>query len=173
MSAIHEVGRLAAALSSLGLQPTLVGGMALVILGSRRVTRDFDFLITRPERQLDSLLEWLYLNGYALASRLDAHGDITTTIDNQSVASARLRIDAPVSASFLNRDTRLRIDLLFDFPVEAGEIAARATKRTIDSVPIRIASEEDLLMLKRLAYADRASASDAQDIAFLEARVLD
>jgi hypothetical protein len=170
-SAIHDVGRLTAALTRLGLQPTLVGGMALVILGSRRVTRGFDFLIAQPQQQLDSLLEWLYLDGYQLASRLDANGDITMTIDNPRVAVARLRIDTPANASFINRTTRLRVDLLFDFPIQAAEISARATKRTIDSVPLRIACEEDLLMLKRLAHADRASASDAQDIAFLESRL--
>jgi len=170
-TAIHEAGRLAAALNGLGLQPTLVGGMALVILGSRRITRDFDFLITQPAQQLDSLLEWLYLNGYELASRLNANGDVVAAIDNQRVAAARLRIDAPRSASFVNRETLLRMDLLFDFPVHAAEIASRAAKRTIDSAAMRIASEEDLLMLKRLAYADRTSANDAQDIAFLESRL--
>jgi hypothetical protein len=34
----------------------------------------------------------------------------------------------------------------------------------------RFASENDLLRLKQIAHADRAAASDAQDIAFLEAR---
>lgn len=168
---LHEIGRLSAALSGLGLQPTLVGGMALVILGSRRVTRDFDFLISQPQQQLAELLEWLYLNGYQLASRLDTHGDITATIDNPRVAAARFRIDTPLSASFINGDTRVRVDLLFDFPVGAAEIAARATRRTIDSVALRIACDEDLLMLKRLAHAGRASAGDAEDIAFLESRL--
>jgi hypothetical protein len=169
-TAIHEAGRLAAAMNGIGLQPTLVGGMALVILGSRRITRDFDFLITQPGERLETLLDWLYLNEYQLAARLNTNGDITATIDNQRVAAARLRIDTPTNASFVNRATRLRIDLLFDFPVQASGIAARAEKRTIDSVALRIASVEDLLMLKRLAHADRASASDAQDIAFLESR---
>ena len=168
---LEQVGEVVAALTALGLQPTMVGGMALVVLGSQRVTRDFDFVVAQPGERLGGLVEALYGRGFELASRLDDHGDISATIDNPRVAAARLRIDTPVNASFLDPATRLRIDLLFDFPVAAAVIAERAARRTIRSVVLHIASDEDLLHLKRIALADRASASDAQDIAFLEARL--
>jgi hypothetical protein len=113
---LDEVGRVAEALTALGLEPVLVGGMALVTLGSRRVTRDFDFIVARPGDALVPLLRVFYNRGFELASRLDASGDIVATIDNPRVAATRLRIDAPVSAFFINPHTRLRIDLLFDFP---------------------------------------------------------
>ena len=45
---LETVGDLAARLQTLDLTPILVGGMALVVLGSRRVTRDFDFLMPAP-----------------------------------------------------------------------------------------------------------------------------
>jgi hypothetical protein len=35
---------------------------------------------------------------------------------------------------------------------------------------VRVASEADLLQLKKIAHAKRATPGDAQDIAFLEAR---
>jgi hypothetical protein len=168
---LEQVGDVVAALTALGLQPTLVGGMALVVLGSQRVTRDFDFVVAQPAERLGELVDLLYGHGFELASRLDDHGDISATIDNPRVAAARLRLDAPVNASFLDPATRLRIDLLFDFPLPAAVIAARAARRTISSVVLHIASDDDLLHLKRLALADRASASDAQDVAFLEARL--
>ena len=48
---LEDVGAVSKALSRLGLTPVLVGGMALVILGSRRVTRDFDLKrIAKAER---------------------------------------------------------------------------------------------------------------------------
>jgi hypothetical protein len=50
-------------------------------------------------------------------------------------------------------------------------LAERAVRRTIRSVVLDIASDDDLLHLKRMALADRGSASDAQDVAFLEARL--
>jgi hypothetical protein len=168
---LEQVGEVVTALTALGLQPTLVGGMALVVLGSQRVTRDFDFVVAHPGQRLREFADLLYGRGFELVSRLDEHGDVSATIDNPRVAATRLRLDTPVNASFFDPVTRLRIDLLFDFPITASLLAERAVRRTIRSVVLHIAAEADLLQLKRIALADRASASDAQDVAFLEARI--
>lgn len=167
---LESVGSVVEALTALGLEPVLVGGMALVVLGSRRVTRDFDLVVAHPGEALGRLLAILYDRGLELASRVDADGEVTATIDNRRVAAARLRIDSPASAHFLNRATGLRIDLLFDFPLPAATLARRAARVKVRSRVWRVASEADLLRLKRMAHADRASPGDAQDIAFLEAR---
>src|SRR5262249_14884611 len=111
-----------------------------------------------------------YDRGFQLASRLDEYDDIIATIDTPTVAAARLRIDAPSTAYFLHPASRLRIDLLFDFPIAAAELMKAATRMKVRSQVLRVASEKDLLRLKRLARAGRSSAGDAQDIAFLEAR---
>lgn len=47
-SHLEIVGRVVKSLTDAGFEPILVGGMALVILGSQRVTRDFDFVIALP-----------------------------------------------------------------------------------------------------------------------------
>jgi hypothetical protein len=160
----------AAALTEFGLEPVLVGGMALVVLGSRRVTQDFDFVVARPGDTLVRLLDTFYDRGFELASQVDAAGDVTATIDNRRVAAARLRLDAPASAYFLNPETGLRIDLLFDFPLPAATLARRATTLKARSTVLRVASEADLLRLKKIARAHRTAPGDAEDIAFLEAR---
>jgi hypothetical protein len=103
-------------------------------------------------------------------SRVNDVGDVVATIENRPVAVSRLRIDAPVSAYFFNPATRLRVDLLFDFPIPAAELMKTATTMKVRSRVLRVASEENLLRLKRIARAARSSAGDAQDIAFLEAR---
>jgi hypothetical protein len=167
---LETVGSVVEALAELGLEPVLVGGMALVVLGSRRVTRDFDLVIARPGEALGPLLDAFYDRGFELASRVDAEGDVTATIDNRRVAAARLRLDAPASAYFLNPETGLRVDLLFDFPLPAAALARRATTVKVRSRAWRVASEADLLRLKRMARASRSSPGDAEDIAFLEAR---
>jgi hypothetical protein len=169
-SHLDEVGRVVEALRGLGLQPILVGGMALVMIGSRRVTRDFDFVIGRPGDRLQSLVDAFYERGLELASRLDDAGDVTATIDNRRVAAVRLRLDAPRSAYFFNPATGLRIDLLFDFPVSAATLAKGARRTKVRSRIFRVASEPDLLRLKKIAYERRSSPVDASDIAFLEAR---
>lgn len=165
-----DVGTITKALTDVGLDPILVGGMALVLLGSRRVTTDFDFVVAQPGQRLQSVVDVFYDRGFELASRLNHAGDVTATVDNRKVAAIRLRLDAPASAYFVKPDTGLRIDLLFDFPVPVATLTERATRLKIRSHVFRVASEADLLHLKRIAHAARSAPGDAQDIAFLEAR---
>jgi hypothetical protein len=119
---LDAVGSVVEALAELGLEPILVGGMALVVLGSRRVTRDFDFLIARPGEALGPMVDVFYDRGFELASRVSAEGDVTATIDNRRVAAARLRLDVPASAYFLDPRTGLRVD-----PQKHAIVAAAAT----------------------------------------------
>ena len=163
------VGEIEGRLRDLGLEPVLVGGMALVILGSRRVTRDFDFVVAHPATRLVALIDVFYDRGLELGARVDDDGEIIATIGNRKVAAARVRIDAPESAYFLNWTTELRIDLLFDFPIQASTLAARASRTKIRGQSLAIASAADLLTLKEIAKARRSVAGDVQDIAFLTA----
>jgi hypothetical protein len=167
---LRTVGEIVDGLRSLGLEPVLVGGMALVVLGSRRVTRDFDFVIARPGDRLADAVDLFYDRGLELVSGFDEAGDVTSTITNRRVAVARLGIDQPASAYFLDPETGLRVDLLFDFPIPASKLAERATRTRIRSHLFDVASEDDLLRLKQIARAERSAPGDVVDIAFLEAR---
>lgn len=167
---LHVVAKITRELRGFGFEPVLVGGMALVILGSRRVTRDFDFVVSDPGDRLDSVIDVFYGHGLELVSRLDGAGHVTATITRRRVASIRLRLDTPASASFFSVTTGLRIDLLFDFPVPAANLVAHATRLTIRGQSLLMASEGDLLRLKRAAAAARSLPGDADDIAFLESR---
>jgi hypothetical protein len=167
---LQTVGEIAQDLRLLGLEPVLVGGMALVVLGSRRVTRDFDFVIAQPGDRLARTIGLFYNRGLQLVSRLNETGEVVSTIANRRVATIRLRVDAPASAYFFNVATGLRIDLLFDFPIAAAELAKHATRTKIRTHVFDIAAEQDLLRLKRIAKAARSAPGDAEDIAFLESR---
>ena len=164
---IRSVGELLNDLTQLGHLPTLVGGMALVTLGSKRVTKDFDFLIGEEAREQDAVIQVFYKHGFQLVSKIDRHGDAVRTIDNQKIASARLRIDKPQSAYFYNHILALRIDLLFDFPMPARSVHQRSTHKKIQSYSFRIASKEDLIEMKETAARDRKLSSDLQDLEFL------
>lgn len=167
---LETVGEIVQGLRVLGLDPVLVGGMALVVLGSRRVTRDFDFVIAHPGDLLARTIGLFYDRGLELVSRLNEMGEVISTISGRKVAAIRLRLDAPASAYFFNAETGLRIDLLFDFPIPAGKLAERATRTKIRAHVFDVASEQDLLRLKRIAKAERSAPGDAEDIAFLESR---
>lgn len=162
------VAELSEALALKGFTPVLVGGMALVIMGSRRVTWDFDFIISLQSAVIDDMVDIFYKKGFELVSKLDGKNNVIRTIDNKNIANARLKIDVPESAFFYNTQTQLKVDLMFDFPFSAHQIASRSDPITIKSHTIRIASQEDLLKLKELAYKDRGLSTDAQDIEFLK-----
>lgn len=166
---LDSVGDVIDALGDAGFAPILVGGMALVLLGSQRVTRDFDFVIAHPSERLQGLVDVFYDRGFELASRVK-DGQVTATIDNRRVAAIRIRLDGPDSVFFFKPETRLRIDLLFDFPLPAAMLAEQAVRIKVRSHVFHLASEADLLRLKEIARAHRSAPGDAQDIAFLEAR---
>ena len=170
---LRLVGKIVRGLRGFGFEPVLVGGMALVVLGSRRVTRDFDFVVANPGTHLVAVVDLFYAHGLELVSRLDGSGNVTATIDSRRVAAIRLRLDAPATAYFYSVRTGLRIDLLFDFPLPAAVLVKRATRLTIRGHALLVASEEDLLRLKRTAAAARSAPGDADDIAFLESRTGD
>ena len=167
---LHAVGEIVQGLRQLGLEPVLVGGMALVVLGSRRVTRAFDFVIAHPGDRLAPAIGLFYDHGLQLVSRLNERGEVISTIGTRTVATIRLRADAPASAYFFNAKTGLRVDLLFDFPIAAAELARQATRTKIRTRVFVIAAEQDLLRLKRIARKARSAPGDAEDIAFLESR---
>ena len=167
---LQAVGDIVHGLRALGLEPVLVGGMALVVLGSRRVTRDFDFVVAHPGDRLARTIGLFYDRGLELVSRLNEMGEVISTIATRRVAAIRLRVDAPASAYFFNATTGLRVDLLFDFPIPAAKLAEHATRITVRTQVFDIASDQDLLRLKRIAKAARSAPGDAEDIAFLESR---
>ena len=164
---IRSVGELLKDLARLGHLPTLVGGMALVTLGSKRVTKDFDFLIDEEARGQDDFIQVFYKHGFQLVSKIDRHGDVVRTIDNAKVALVRLRIDKPRSAYFYNPRLALRVDLLFDFPVPARDVYQRSVHKKIQSYSFRIACRDDLIAMKEVAARDRKLSSDLQDLEFL------
>lgn len=164
---LKDLFPLVGALEEKGLQPVLVGGMALVVLGSQRVTKDFDLLVSSTELSPD-LVELLYRKGYELITKFNKVGEVERTVDNPKVAAARLQLDKPRSVFFYDWKTGLRVDLLLDFPLPTRDIAERAARIGKKPRTLRVAAPEDLLHLKEIAYADRKSAADAQDLDFLK-----
>ena len=154
-------------LEAAGHPGVLVGGMALVVYGSLRVTRDFDLLVSAAGQPLDALLEIAYRHGFELITKFDDVGEPKRSIDNVRIAILRASEAERDSLLFRNPRTGQRLDYLLDFPVAAADVLGRSTKFATDAGPIRIAVADDLIRMKKIAYADRRKATDAQDLEFL------
>ena len=161
------VERLAADLDTRRLEPVLVGGMALVILGSQRITKDYDFLISSPSKTED-VVRILYSNGLELVTKLGEDGNVQRTVDREKVAVIKVTGTRPKSLFFYRAKGRLRVDLLFDFPIPAHEVSARAVPVTFLDRKVKVAAPEDLLRMKETARQERNIPSDLQDIEFLK-----
>lgn len=164
---LETVEALADALELKGFEPVLVGGMALVILGSQRVTKDFDFVVSAQGAQVQALVAIMYRHDLRLVTKLGATGEVVRTVDNPRVATAKVKAESPRSLFFANEATRLRVDLLLDYPFTAHSLRRHAVATKLQSRRIPVAAPEDLLKLKEVAYSDRKSPSDAQDLQFL------
>ncbi|MBL7684579.1 MAG: nucleotidyl transferase AbiEii/AbiGii toxin family protein [Deltaproteobacteria bacterium] len=164
---VHVIESLIKDLEEKGFNPVMVGGMALALMGSQRVTFDCDFLISLQDLLAETIIEVFYKHGFELVSKLNERREVIRTIDNPRIAAVRLKLDEPPSAFFYNYNIKFKIDLLFDFPLPAKEIASRSVKIKARAHHLRIASIEDLIRLKEIAYADRKLSTDLQDLEFL------
>ncbi len=168
---LEAVASIATELHARGFEPVLVGGMALVLMGSQRVTKDFDLLVSARGPAIKDLVDVVYRHGLELVTKFGPTGEVERTVDSRRVALLKVNEEAPRSLFFYGWKARFRLDILLDFPVPAPALARRATNVKVKAHRLPVASPEDLLKLKELAYADRKLPSDAQDLEFLR-RVL-
>ncbi len=167
------LGKLVRRLRKAGHEPVLVGAMALVVYGSSRVTFDTDLLIARP-RDLDEakrLMVAVAGAGFVYVTKFDQDGNPVSWIDVANVAAARLTIDAPDTCFLWNKQTHMRVDILLDFPIAAREVLEDAKNVTVGSTVLPVASLAKLALLKEIAVRDRNRAEDAQDLAFIRAKL--
>jgi hypothetical protein len=164
---LEAVEALVASLESGGFEPVLVGGMALVIRGSARVTRDFDFLVTPRGAPLGDLVRVMYRHRLELVTKLDKAGDVIRTVDRAKVAVAKVEAAPSQSLFFYDGRSGLKVDLLIDHPLPAHAVAERATRFKLKNSRIPVASTGDLFRMKEIAHRERQSAADGQDLEFL------
>jgi predicted nucleotidyltransferase len=137
--ALVEVGR---ALIAVSLEAVLIGNAAAALQGAPVTTVDFDFLFRRTPRNLAKLKE--------VADRLRA-----TVLRPYYPASGLFRV--------IRDDDGLQVDFMTSIHgVRSFEgLRDRATRMTIEGMPILVASLEDVIRSKKAARRPR-------DLAVLE-----
>ena len=146
---------LAAALDALGRPAMVIGGIAVIARGVPRQTIDIDATVDAGGLDLDQALATLAAHG--IAPRID---DAVSFAHAHQVLLLR---HEPTG-------TPLELSLAW-LPFEM-EALARATPVDFGGVRVRVATAEDLIVLKAVAWRDR-DRSDIQRLLLLHAAAVD
>ena len=170
---LKTLGKLVRRLHKAGYEPVLIGAMALIVYGSPRVTFDTDLLTARPREinQAKRLMAAVFGAGFVYVTKFDEHSHPVSWIEIPNVAAARLMMDHPDTCFLWNRGTQMRVDILLDFPIPASEVLKDANRVAVGRVLLPVASLTALSVLKEIALRDRSRPEDAQDLAFIKARL--
>jgi predicted nucleotidyltransferase len=158
---VQGVGALAATLDSLATPYAIVGGVAVVLRARARATADVDAVVRLPPGGLAGFLAGAAQRGYELAPGAE---------DLAAAGLVRLR-PAPGSEAELPADLIVSEDAFLD------SILTRATNVRVAGQDLKVATAEDLLLLKLEAnrpqdlddaLALRDAFADSLDHAYLE-----
>lgn len=145
-------------LRAAGVEPILVGGLALILYGSERVTFDCDLVSSRPEtlEQAKKLGGALHAAKCYYVTRFDKRRRPVSWIDNDNIAAARLMIDEPDTVFFWNAVLEMKIGVLLDFPLKSSDLLAAAQVKKLDkSTTIKVAGLKHLKTMKEIAARSR------------------
>lgn len=147
MEAVSQALRsLVRALEEVGVRYAIVGGLAVIAHGHDRLTRDVDAMVVDADERLDEII-----------AAMGRHGLVPVRQDPARMAR-RERV------LYLATATGRRVDILLGFiPYERASVDRAEMMDTRDGESIRVASVEDLIILKLIASRDR----DLSDIARL------
>ena len=154
----------------------LVGGLALRIYNSPRVTHDMDLAIRSLD--IDSVIELMYKHGFFMVTSVDENNayvqigpkQASEWIDSSGMSSMTfVEVGEQLSGNAVpltKIDITTQVDFLFDLSVPFMRLMERASMVQVDDFSIQLASAEDLLRLKS-AREDKTGA-DFADIEFLK-----
>ncbi len=154
----------------------VIGGMALRLYGSPRVTHDVDVAV--PILEIDTVVNLMYPRNYYLVVRVNEES--CTVLPSAEEALDWIEIKKAGAVSFIelaspleNReiphkmiDVTTQVDFLFEPGIPFSRLTDHAQKIELDSFSFLIASPEDLLLMKE-NRKDKNEA-DRTDIEFLK-----
>lgn len=175
------------ALASRDIPLVVIGGVAMRLYNSPRVTHDLDIVVRFLD--LEAVVGFFYDNGYFLVERIEEESILVF----QDAETAMHWVDAwnPGSLSFLlstgfpevpqnpeapgrmvlsfqEIDPASQVDVLFDLSIPFMRLQRNAHTIELEDLRFHVAAPEDLIALKE-ARSDRSSADD-DDIRFLRER---
>lgn len=163
------IARVSKALADVDIPTVLIGGIALVVLGSSRATRDCDLAAAKTDTVFRAAIGVMIDLGFGVIFGWDPEKYEPTKCDmDKKISGSWAVIQQPESIWFWHLEEKMRFDLVFDLPVPLDEMLARARAISIHGARIHIASPEDLIRMKEASLAANPERiSDEQDLVFL------
>ncbi len=146
-SPLRALSEMVETLRQLGIDFSVVGGLAVSVRGEVRTTRDVDIAIAIDQRGLEALVVELRQRGY----------DVYKIVEHETAGrTATVRLFAPAG---------VLVDIMAASSGIEADIVAAATYITMESLgPVKVACAEDLLARRVLSLSPRRpqDAVDAQ-----------
>lgn len=158
-----------------GIPAVLIGGTALRMYHSPRVTHDIDLAVRTLD--VDTIIELMYEKNYCLIKSLDS--EFLEIAEDVTQAKIWVETEKPASLSFIrntadidpkhialeNVDITSQVDFLFELGIPLMKLLKRSKTVVLGNISFQLASIEDLIVLKE-QRADR-STTDDEDIRYL------
>ena len=165
-------------LSTRGIVAVIIGGIALRLYDSPRVTQDLDLAVRTLD--IDRIIDAMYADGYGLVVGVD--NESVSLANEATTAESWIEMKRPGSLSFVSRPSRraggeiivaphedidvlTQVDFLIDLSVPYSRLLQNARAFKAGNTELIVASPEDIIALKS-SRSDRSSADDA-DIDYL------
>jgi predicted nucleotidyltransferase len=149
-------------LNERGGRYVVVGGLAVVLHGHLRATGDIDLIVDLSASQVEKTLAALSYAGFRPYAPIPA-SDFADPEKREAWAREKQMVVFslhPVAGVPM-------VDLFLEHPVEFDELWSRSIVVHVRGVPIRVASIDDLITLKRLA-GRREDLADADALAAIK-----
>ena len=153
---VHEIFR---ALAEANARYVVVGGLAVILHGHLRATRDLDLVVSLEQSNCAKAMQ--ALSGIGLRPRLP--------VSMESFSDPLIREDwhrnrnMEVFQLWDPANEERSVDVFVHEPIDFDELHRAAATKEVQGVPIRVASIRHLIQMKRLASRPR----DLDDIAAL------
>lgn len=155
---------------SSGHSPVVIGGMAVVLYGSPRLTADLD--VAYPD--LKAAVEIVYARGFQLVIRSyrdDATGttELETASDAEQALILLMKRDPPAFRT-IHPDSLEELDIWMRPDISYKELIKDSSTMVVQGVRLPVASPKHLIQLKRNAIKDGSAKSSIHqmDIEYLE-----
>lgn len=157
-------------LTSAGITPVLVGGIAMVVYGSSRATRDCDLAVKKTEEAIRKAVRSMYEEGFGLIFDWNEEKFRPNKVEKDlQLAMGWAGVELPESLWFWSNEDEVRVDLVLDIPLEFDELQESAEKRVIEGTRILVASPAALKCMKEAALRSNPNRiTDEQDLLFLK-----